>query len=1039
MSRPTKPVQPPSTIRLTLKALARHPLLRSKTGASLAEFALVAGVIFTILIGTVELSYYVYVRNSVGAALSYAVKRSQTEPNAFVEFSEISDPNDPRYRNHLYARQVIAEEATAYLAKLGVAAKLHNFTHKDYFASPAGSNANGLNSGEVRAYQNQTLPIAFLGPAKAGFFTMPDGTKQWLSNDHVCDEMWEKTNPDLAVGQDSPGCKKGAVVRTANDSYKKFNAPYPSTFTASFTSNVLFGLNSTVTVAGFGAAGEGPAYAAAILNATATPDSTRPPHPTTVPTETPTELPTNTPPPPPATETPVPPATMTPTPSATPTSTATSTPISTDTAVPTSTPLPTETPTATDTATATATSTATIPVQPISCLDCEGKPIPPIDGECALTRADLQLLLAYLSQRGPGPVGPTPEEKVFDANNDGVVNSLDALWITNYLNNSSCVVTPTPTPTETPFSTQPPTKTPTPTETPTSTSTETPTATPTQTSTATSTPTVTATPESCPIFEVNVKYDGHNGRAETIFERNADTPACLENIFNQAEKACGHLKDPCAGAGGSCGLLMSKMFEFGAYDDCLIGAYILGNDLYFDSIYEAFFKATGGWTAVARAAMKKAGITQATLPLKPATVGAPYCEPIESGLPICVNREATFYLDKNCRSFDRVPDGLKTCPAGTFHWRASPISLEWNSGSSVDATLSVVDFELDPNDDKRFYIWKGSAETPLLVYDPKHTGAIRSAEQLFGEWTFGGRPLVKTSSTNAAARSGWSNGYEALASLDRNGDRKITAAELTDLALWFDKNRDGISQPGEVVPARRAGLTELRVDGLKKNSATGDLFVQNGFTRMLNGKSVEGRSVDWYGEGGNDRMELINKYVARGAFSPKENQSASTKAMPKSQISGSDTARDGASPLSSGAFAETANSSIGALQNQLGGVWNYKSTSDDSVGKATTGLLSFKVVSGDRFVGHSLLETFVRDNSRGLSSVIKVLPLEGRVVKAHGNAVEIAFSVVSEDGMRVESSATISGGKLSGKSTAHVKLGQQTTKIPYEWTALRHS
>src|SRR5262249_19661951 len=46
----------------------------------------------------------------------------------------------------------------------------------------------------------------------------------------------------------------------------------------------------------------------------------------------------------------------------------------------------------------------------------------------------------------------------------------------------------------------------------------------------------------------------------------------------------------------------------------------------------------------------------------------------------------------------------------------------------------------------------------------------------------------------------WENGYEALRSLDDNGDGMLTDKELDGLAIWHDANGDGICQPGEVRP-----------------------------------------------------------------------------------------------------------------------------------------------------------------------------------------------------------------------------------------------
>lgn len=1011
----------------------------SAHGASLAEFALVAFLVFTMLLALVEVSYYVYVRNAVGVALSYAVKRAQSEPNALVELNMISSPDDPRYEAHVAARQAIADEATEYLQKLNLNVALNEFTHVDEMtgADPI------TNERKIRRHVSQTLPVAYLVPGTAGYFTLPDGTHS-ATLAYPCPSSWKNaelgsgSNAEEGEGEAENICPEGITIRELDDSYERDSAALPFRVQASVTGSLLFQtLTSTITVAGFGPAGAGGVFGV----------STRPPTPTYTPTETatitPTETPTSTPthtgtftgtptgtststPTATATATETGTATATGTPTPTETATATHTGTATGTATDTSTPTPTntatatgtatstatgtetatntptETPTATntptstgtgtatatatgtETATATATATPTIKVIPQGCLDCEGKEMPDVTGDCVLDTADVTAIRDYLNTNGPGPVGNDPLAQKYDLNRDGFVTPIDIHVIARYLSETNCAP-PTPTPT--------------------------PTATNTPTSTASATPTLTPTPaEECPIFEVNVKYDGDTGVAQTIFERNADTPSCLDAIFERAQSICpGRNGNP---------LLNSTRF----FDDCVVGAMLIGDPEFFNPNSVA-----SGWKNI-REALARNGITSpADLPLKPASVGSRVCEKnTAGGAELCYNREATFYLDKNCKSFESIPPGLETCPAGTFHWRSSPISLEWNGGSNVDSTLNVVEFELDPSDDKRFYIWKASAETPLLVYDPKHTNKVLSAEQLFGEWTFGGRPLVKTAAAGGAKRSGWSNGYEALATLDRNGDRKLSGSELKNLALWFDKNRDGVSQPGEVIAAQKAGLTELQVDGLKKDSATGDLFVLNGFTRNIEGKSVGGRSVDWYGEGSNDRMELINKYATRGVFAP---------AKPAADAATSAAVNRGAEsdPLSAPLDSAT------ALHKRLDGGWKYRSTSSDSVGKATTGILSFKTLSANRFVGHSILETFVRDNRLGLKSVVKVLPLEGRIVSAEGDSVQISFSVLAEDGMRIESSAVISAdGILTGKSTAHVKLGDRISKLPYEWTADRN-
>jgi hypothetical protein len=78
-----------------------------------------------------------------------------------------------------------------------------------------------------------------------------------------------------------------------------------------------------------------------------------------------------------------------------------------------------------------------------------------------------------------------------------------------------------------------------------------------------------------------------------------------------------------------------------------------------------------------------------------------------------------------------------------------------------------------------------------LVYDPTGKGVVTSSLQMFGGATFW---LF------------WDTGYDALASLDDNGDGVLTGDELKCLAIWHDANGNGICDPGEVKPLSAYGI-----------------------------------------------------------------------------------------------------------------------------------------------------------------------------------------------------------------------------------------
>ena len=85
-------------------------------------------------------------------------------------------------------------------------------------------------------------------------------------------------------------------------------------------------------------------------------------------------------------------------------------------------------------------------------------------------------------------------------------------------------------------------------------------------------------------------------------------------------------------------------------------------------------------------------------------------------------------------------------------------------------------------------------DTALLVWNPSGSGKVVSGAQLFGGYTW---------------EIFWRNGYEPLAVLDADGDAMLRGDELAGIALWFDRNSNGVSDPGEVETLAEAGITAL--------------------------------------------------------------------------------------------------------------------------------------------------------------------------------------------------------------------------------------
>lgn len=141
---------------------------------------------------------------------------------------------------------------------------------------------------------------------------------------------------------------------------------------------------------------------------------------------------------------------------------------------------------------------------------------------------------------------------------------------------------------------------------------------------------------------------------------------------------------------------------------------------------------------------------------------------------------------------------------------------------------------IDPNRTSTFDIaadgitrqWPWVApQTAFLAWDPQGTGVIRDGRQLFGNRTF---------------NMFFKDGYAALASLDDNLDGWLSGREMTGIVVWHDRNRNGVSDIGEVAPVGRWGIKGIRTKS--SGTAAGMLAAAKGI-RFQSGATVP--TYDW--------------------------------------------------------------------------------------------------------------------------------------------------------------------------------------------------
>jgi hypothetical protein len=366
-------------------------------------------------------------------------------------------------------------------------------------------------------------------------------------------------------------------------------------------------------------------------------------------------------------------------------------------------------------------------------------------------------------------------------------------------------------------------------------------------------------------------------------------------------------------------------------------------------------------------------------------------------------RYGSLYFNDKCelQKASDVSASTARCSAGAIKYFANigtPISLVWSDEYRTEPS-TIVSFKLNPYSKTPLWLWRGSAALPLLVYDPKRTGKVTSAAQLFGSWSFGGKE---------AEKQPWKDGFEALATLDANGDGQIAGSELDAISLWFDANRDAVSQEGEVKTASDAGLSALffTPDGEHE----GVVVAKRGFERKVNDKTVVGAAVDW------TERELVDtiSLALDHAHSLSAEQDAPSRV-------------DGTSEV------VPTTQRVGRVNPRLIGSWAWEVKQP----AAGAGFLEFSQDESGSVMG----VTFSQLGFLGIPNAREQVFFSYFAVEAGESSKnpEIRFQVNGMEGAKLNNTAVLSddGETLSGRTVVAGSEVSQTGSYEYQWVARR--
>ncbi|NEQ95340.1 MAG: hypothetical protein F6K30_01180, partial [Cyanothece sp. SIO2G6] len=190
-----------------------------------------------------------------------------------------------------------------------------------------------------------------------------------------------------------------------------------------------------------------------------------------------------------------------------------------------------------------------------------------------------------------------------------------------------------------------------------------------------------------------------------------------------------------------------------------------------------------------------------------------------------------------------------------FTKNIDPIILDLNNNGvdliSLDQSSVAFDMDNDGVSDRTGWL---SPEDGFLAHDRNGDGQINNITELFSEYH----------------SPGAHTGLQALATLDSNSDQQIDIqdAAFTELSVWRDRNTNGNTDPGELMPIEESGISAIALNHTPVNeNRAGNIVLSTTQAQFTDGSSIEvaevaflvnsGTSVDLLTGGRSDRNLLL--------------------------------------------------------------------------------------------------------------------------------------------------------------------------------------
>ncbi|MBS7821598.1 hypothetical protein J7552_09970, partial [Wohlfahrtiimonas chitiniclastica] len=178
--------------------------------------------------------------------------------------------------------------------------------------------------------------------------------------------------------------------------------------------------------------------------------------------------------------------------------------------------------------------------------------------------------------------------------------------------------------------------------------------------------------------------------------------------------------------------------------------------------------------------------------------------------------------------FKGLYNNLATEKTYTIYYDPLTIDLNGNGKLDVVGTDGGINFDFNGDGLAGNTGWVGK-DDGILVFDTNRDGKVTDGSELFGnDFVIGQETLEDGTVRNIYAK----NGFEALASLDTNGDGIVDAKDkdFDKIKVWQDKNGDGKVDAGEMLTLKELGIAGLNTGYVKKNETIegGNVLAEEG-------------------------------------------------------------------------------------------------------------------------------------------------------------------------------------------------------------------